>query len=91
MAELLALGITDEPSDAFTLSVDDRTTINLKSATPPAIDACSVKIQYQDGADWFDFGELTDKNPIFVLNAPGVFRVRRNPCAYPVGVSRTTT
>ena len=83
MAEIIAAGTTNTSSADFTLADGQSTTLSVKDANgnlPSGELGGNLFIQIKSGTGYASFGELTFKDPVKVLAAPGTFRtLRQNP------------
>jgi hypothetical protein len=94
MAELLATGSNKADSADFTLTAGAPATLAIFgfTATNELPDVAMVEIQKKDSANnYARIGELTRYEPCKVLDAVGVFRVRRlgTPAGATYGVDQT--
>lgn len=87
--ELLAIGTTAANSADITLAAGDSAHIHLRGSSPPAVPKCTVSIDIKgsDGS-YSELHRLTDGDISRVIDAVGVYRVRRTVCEQGVGVDR---
>lgn len=92
MAELIAAQTPQADSADITLSTGASTTLLLKSGTLDAIPPGSIALiqaKSASGTQYVTIGQLDSGNPIKVLSAAGVFRVRKQISPIAVGVDQT--
>jgi hypothetical protein len=87
--ELIALGVTAVASADITLAAGESAHIHLRGSAPPAVPPCTVSIDIK-GADnsYTEIYRLTEFDSARVIDAPGVYRVRRSVCTQNVGIDR---
>jgi hypothetical protein len=92
MTQILAAGTTQAASSEFTLAATDEVSIFLKSAggaTLPSDAQAFVQIKSDDSpALWTTIGELNQREPALVLDAPGTFRVQRQAVSVAIGIDK---
>ena len=88
MAELISIGTTATSSADFTLASGVSTTLHMKTATGVFPSGAAVAIELKAGSVYTTIGGLTDSEPVRVLAAPGVYRVRRILSTVAFGVER---
>lgn len=88
MAELIAVGIAQVASADFTVLAGSPVTLTLKDNTTATVMPlnCNAAVQIKSGTQYVTIGTLTEKEPIKVLAASGVFRVNKNASVLPFGV-----
>lgn len=87
--ELLALGITAANSADITVAAGDSTHIHLRGSAPPSVPRCTVSVEVKGSdASYTEIHRLTENNVSCVIDAAGVYRVRRSACEFSVGVDK---
>ena len=88
MAELIAVGTAQAASADFTVLAGSPVTLTLKDNTTAMVLPLnsSALVQIKSGTQYVTIGSITEKEPIKVLAASGVFRVQKNASVMPFGV-----
>jgi hypothetical protein len=87
--ELLAIGTAPASSADITLAAGESAHIHLRGNAPPAVPPCTVSIEIK-GSDggYTELHRLNSGDISRVIDAVGVYRVRRSVCEQGVGVDR---
>jgi hypothetical protein len=87
--ELLAIATTAAASTDIPLAAGESAHIHLRGSSPPDVPACTVSIDIK-GFDnsYTEIYRLSNRDPSRVIDAQGVYRVRRLACEQGVGVDR---
>ena len=90
MPELLAASTTQADSADITIAAGASATFLLKGGggTEGMPRGASANIQAKSGTQYVTIGTLDAENPMAVLGAAGVFRVRKLASSTPVGVDQ---
>ena len=90
MPELLAASTTQADSADITIAAGASATFLLKGGggTEGMPRGASANIQAKAGTQYVTIGTLDAENPMAVLGAAGVFRVRKLASSTPVGVDQ---
>ena len=89
MAELIAVNTAQADSADVTLVITAAATFLLKGGSDSNLPRGTVALlQAKSGTQYITVGQLDDTKPMLVVNAAGVFRVRKLASVIAVGVDQ---
>lgn len=84
MASIISPSVNPDESPTFVLS-GTTTTLSLYGTNRPL---GSASIQRQAGSNFYEFGKLTNGQPVMNLTGTGTFKVVKDPSVNATGVDR---
>lgn len=89
MPEIIAVTTTQADSADFTIVAGTEATFLLKGGTAEGMPrGAAANIQAKSGTQYVTVGAIDSENPMAIVSAAGVFRVRKLASATAVGVDK---